>query len=90
MKLSNHTSVRQQQRGIPSLVLDLLLQFGKRGQAPGHAQFVYFDKDSRRRVASYAGGLSAQLKEYLDVYAVVGNDEKVITTGHRTERIQRH
>jgi hypothetical protein len=90
MKLTEHASTRSQQRAIPALVLDLLLQFGARGHAPGQAQYVYFDKRSRRRVASYAGCLASTLQEHLDVYAVVGDDEKVITTGHRNVRLPRH
>jgi hypothetical protein len=90
MKLSEHASTRLQQRAIPALVLDLLLQFGTRGHAPGQAQYVYFDKRSRRRLASYAGCLARTLDGHLDVYAVVGEDEKVITAGHRNTRLPHH
>jgi hypothetical protein len=89
MKLTEHARVRLQQRAIPPLVLDLLLQFGARDHAPDHAQFVYFDKRSRRRMANYAGCLAPTLDAHLDVCAVVGNEEQVITTGHRTTRIRR-
>jgi hypothetical protein len=90
MNLTHHAQARTQQRAIPRLVLDLLLQFGAREPAPNAAEMVFFDKTARKRVASYAGALANRLNEHLDVYAIVGNDERVITTGHRLARIQRH
>ena len=51
---------------------------------------MFFDKQARKRVAAYAGSFASLLDEYLDLYAVVGQDMAVITVGHRTERIRRH
>lgn len=90
MNFSRHARSRAQQRAIPRLVLDLLLQFGAREPAPGAAEMVFFDKRARKRVASYVGSIAPQLNDHLDVFAIVGRDEKVITTGHRLTRIQRH
>lgn len=87
--LSRHAVVRQQQRGIPPLVLDLLLQFGSEEAAAGGVSKVFFDKKARRRVEAYAGPLAQSLREHLDVYAVVGQHHQVITVGHRLDRIRR-
>lgn len=90
MNMSHHATVRSQQRAIPPLLIDLLLQFGTNEPAGKGATKVFFDKAARRRVKSYAGHLASLLNEYLDVYAVVGTDDQVITTAHLTERIRRH
>lgn len=88
--LTHHASVRLQQRAISPLLLDLLLQFGATEKAPGGASKVFFDKNARRRVQTYAGPLAPLLEQHMDVYAVVGDNEQVITVGHRSERIRRH
>lgn len=71
-------------------MLDLLLQFGASETAGDGASKVFFDKISRRKVLAYAGAIGPILSEHLDVYAVVGADDQVITVGHRLERIRRH
>lgn len=90
MHMSHHAIVRGQQRAISPMLVDLLLQFGTNEPAGGGATKVFFDKAARRRVKAYAGPLAGLLNEYLDVYAVVGTDNQVITTAHLTERIRRH
>ena len=90
MQVSQHAQVRAKQRGIPPLLIDLLLQFGTSERAGSGASKVFFDKSSRRKIKAYAGSLSGLLEEHLDVYAVVADDMTVITTGHRTERFFRH
>lgn len=88
--MTRHANVRLQQRAIPPLLIDLLLQFGATEKAPGGVNKVFFDKNARRRVQSYAGPLASLLEQHMDVYAVVGDNEQVITVGHRNERIRRH
>jgi hypothetical protein len=85
-----HSLVRDQQRGIPPMMVDLLLQFGTSEQTETGVTNVFFDKQSRKRVAVYAGSLVPLLDEHLDWYAVVGPDMKVITVGRHLERIRRH
>ena len=72
------------------MLVDLLLLLGTNEPAGNGATKVFFDKAARRRVKAYAGPLASLLNEYLDVYAVVGTDDQVITTAHLTERIRRH
>ncbi len=90
MILTQHANERSQQRAIPEMMIDLLLQFGSSESAGSGVNKVFFDKASRRRVNAYAGPLAKFLKQHLDVYAVVTSDMKVVTVGHRTERITRH
>jgi hypothetical protein len=90
MDATRHASIRAQQRAIPPLVVDLLLQFGHRERAGDGAYKVYLDKLSRRRLDAHAGAVSRALNEHLDVYLIVGADERVVTMGHRSERIRRN
>ena len=89
MSISIHAKDRSQQRAIPEMMIDLLLQFGSTEKAGSGACKMFFDKSSRRRVKAYAGPLSGFLEQHLDVYAVVSSDMDIITVGHRTERINR-
>ncbi|GAA4414100.1 hypothetical protein [Quisquiliibacterium transsilvanicum] len=90
MNMTTHATVRCQQRAIPPILVDLLLQFGSQESAPGNARKVFFDKAARRRVKAYAGPLARALDEHLDVYAIVAGDDTIVTAGHRTEPIRRN
>ena len=91
MNMTRHASTRSHQRAIPPMLIDLLLEFGKSEYEGGGVAKVFFDKQARKRVAAYAGSLAPLLDEHLDMYAVVDQDSmRVITVGHRLERIQRH
>lgn len=90
MHTTHHAAARIQQRGIPPLVVDLLFEFGSNEPSGDGTSKLYFDKQARRKVKNYAGPLAGYLKQHLDVYAVVGADEELITVAHRYERIHRH
>lgn len=90
MHTSHHAAARLQQRAIPPLLVDLLLEFGASVPSGDGTSKYYFDKSAKRRVKAYAGPIARVLNEHLDVYAVVTDDAKVITVGHRYERIRRH
>lgn len=90
MNLTRHAAARSQQRAIPPMMIDLLLQFGKSESAGAGAAKLFFDRQARRRVAAYAGPLASLLNDHLDLFAVVDQDMQVITIGHRLERIRRH
>lgn len=87
MKFSKHASIRVQQRGIPPIVVDLLMDFGAVERAGDGATSHYFDKKSRSRIKAYTGQLSPALQEYLDYYAIVGSDGLVITVARRIKKI---
>lgn len=90
MHTSQHAAARLQQRAIPPLLVDLLLEFGASVPSGDGTSKYYFDKSAKRKVKAYAGPIARVLDEHLDVYAVVTEDAKVITVGHRYERIRRH
>jgi len=88
--MTNHAIARSQQRGIPPLVVDLLLQFGSEEPAGDGATKVFLDKQGKRRVRAYAGPLARSIEPILDTYIVLGPQSEVITVGHRTEHLRRH
>lgn len=88
--LTRHAAHRSQQRAIPPMLIDLLVQFGTCVPAGDGATKVFFDKADRRRLQAYAGPLARLLDEHLDVCAVVASNGQVVTVAHRTERIRRH
>ena len=91
MKLSKHAGDRSQQRSIPQIVVDLLVDFGVEKKQNGGTSVYFFDKKARKRLAAYAGHLSPLFNEHLDSYVVIDpSDKLVITVGHRLERIWRH
>ena len=88
--VTKHAKIRGQQRGIPPVMIDLLLQFGVAVSAGDGANKLFFDKSARRKVESYFGPLASLINQHLDFYAIVGANDQVVTVGHRLERIRRH
>lgn len=86
MKVTKHAAVRIQQRGIPPLVVDLLLQFGQREHDHHGAEIYYFDKSSRNRIKKYSWDIIGKLSEHLQSYAVLA-DGNIITVGTRYKKI---
>lgn len=86
MKTTSHAAIRCQQRGVPTLVIDLLLQFGSREHDHHGAEVLYFDRRARKHIENYTGGLIGKLNEHMNSYAVVV-DGNIITVGKRLKRI---
>lgn len=90
MEIKHHAKVRAQQRGIPPIVVDLLMRFGQREKAGDGLSKVFMDRPARKKVCAYAGQLASILSEHLDAYLIVMPNNTVITIGHRLKRIKRH
>lgn len=91
MTLSQHALVRMQQRGIPELVLPLLLKFGRKEHDHRGGKLVYLTRSSREQIRKAAGKEEfRRIEPALDTYAVVDKSGVVLTVGHRTRRINRH
>jgi hypothetical protein len=88
MHMTKHAKIRQQQRGIPPIVVDILIEYGTEARAGSHATTHYFDKAARRRLHVYAGRLAGLFEEYLDYYAVVAADGSMITVAPRIKKVQ--
>lgn len=86
MKNTLHSVIRCQQRGIPPIIVDLLIKFGNREHDARGGEVLYFDKKSKKKVETYAGGFFGKLNEYMDTYAVIASG-KLVTVGNRYKRI---
>jgi len=88
--LTEHARARMQQRGISPAALDLLLDYGREAHDHRGCRIVRFDKRSRRRVMRELGNeLFRRFERYFDAYAVVAEDDAVVTVGHRVGRLPR-
>ncbi len=88
MMKSVHAQVRTQQRGVPPMIVDLLMQFGSRVSSGDGTEICFFDRRARKHIHAYAGGLFSRLNEQMDAYAVVSG-EKVMTVGTRYKKLNR-
>lgn len=87
MKMSKHAAVRQQQRGIPPIVVDLLLDWGCAEPAKGDdCTRYFFDKNARRGIKAHYGQMASQVSRYLDCYALVSGEGMVITVAHQIKK----
>jgi len=82
---SKHGADRAQQRGIPPVILDWLLKYGHVTRRYG-ADMYYFDKLSRKELRSELGILYKRVEPMLNVYAVISDDDVVITTAKQTKK----
>ena len=79
-----------EQRGVPVVVLECLLDYGTEVYDHHGAEILFFSKDSRRKVArDGAEYVARELGKYRSVYAVLGPDGRVATVGWRRRRIRR-
>src|SRR6185437_11357268 len=82
--LTEHARARMQQRGISPAALELLLDYGHEQHDHRGCRIVRFDKRSRRRVLREIGrDAFRRVERWLDAYAVVAEDDAVVTVGHR-------
>jgi hypothetical protein len=86
--LTHHARARMQQRGIGPEALECLLEYGREAFDHRGGVILYLDKAARRRIAREEGRARAPGKR-LDLYAVLGDDGRVRTVGHRYRRIPR-
>ncbi|WP_281854622.1 hypothetical protein [Acetobacter pasteurianus] len=87
---SRHAETRQQGRATLPLFESLLLDYGTRMRTAG-ADIVFLDKAARKRLCHAVGGKRGLrlLERHLNQYLVVSDEGQIITTGHRTRRINR-
>ena len=87
--MTQHAARRAQQRAIPPMAVDLLLQFGRTEPAGDGCIKVFLDKSAHKRLKAYAGPMAKHLQAHLDIYAVLSDEQHVITVAHRLDRVRR-
>ena len=89
--LTKHANVRIQQRGIPTAVVENLLDFGREVHDHHGGLIVYFTQRAREALRRACGNEKyKRIERHLDVYAVVAISGDIVTVGHRTRRINRN
>ena len=90
--LTEHASMRVKQRGIPPLIRNWLIDYGK-ANYDGHGAVIrYFNKDSIRRMEKALGREPIRrMSEFLRCYLVQSIDGSIVTIGkrHQNSRINR-
>lgn len=91
---TNHAAVRSQQRGIPPIITDWLIDYGDE-EFNGHGCIVrYFSPDGIRLMEGEIGKRPVrQMNEYLRCYLIQDSDSgSIITVGkrHAKKHIWRH
>ena len=83
MNMSKHAQKRLQQRAIPPLIIEWLCKYGRRLHGMNGTTVCFFDKDSRRCLASEVGHVVVRrLSDMMDTYLVISGDI-IVTIGHR-------
>ena len=86
--LTCHAEIRSQQRGIPPLIIDMVISYGKIIQRRG-ASVYFLDKMTRRILKRAIGSIAyKRLDDLLDAYVVVASDGTVVTTGKHYKRLK--
>lgn len=86
--ITRHAQARMQQRAIRADALECLLEYGREAFDHRGGVILYLDKAARRRIAR-DGALGQSASKKLDLYAILGDDGRVRTVGHRYRRILR-
>jgi hypothetical protein len=87
---TQHATVRQQQRGIPTHVIDTLINYGKVNYDHHGAEILTFPKSVRQKLRdALPKSKYVALESHFDCYAVM-SDGVIITVGHRTKRLKGH
>lgn len=76
---SRHARVRMQQRSIPQVVIDLLLDFAEPVPAGGGCELFRFNAESWTEAFRASGARAGRMDRYRNAYAVVGADGLVVT-----------
>ena len=88
MKLTAHAEVRCQQRSIPPLVREWLMDYGSEVKTHG-ATKRFFDKPARRRLAASVGAeVVDRMGDLLNHY-LVETGTVIVTAGIRNRRVRR-
>ena len=88
MILTHHALQRMRQRGIREAVLQTVLDYGREHRDSHGGRVVWLDRQARRFLRGELGCNLGELEKHLRAYAVVADDDAVITVGHRNRRIR--
>tara|TARA_B100000745_G_C20041688_1_gene355012 strand:+ start:393 stop:665 length:273 start_codon:yes stop_codon:yes gene_type:complete len=77
---THHAQVRQQQRGIPQFVVDLIVEFGCERPAGDGCISIFLDKKGRKELERYLSkAVYAKIREHLNYYVILSEAGVVVT-----------
>ncbi len=82
LNTTEHARKRQQQRSIPTSVVDLLFDFGDERPVGDGSTSYAFSKKSWKRVVTYLGTEAKYFERYRDCYLVAANNGMIITVAY--------
>jgi hypothetical protein len=82
--ISNHAQQRLKQRGIPELMLNLLVQYGRDEYQKGGTTVWRLSRKAAKRLRQDLKEVLGRLDALADTYFVEATDGTVITAGHQT------
>jgi len=83
MNMTKHAKTRSQQRAIPPLIIEWLCKYGCRLKGMNGTTVCFFDRESRRCLASEVGHVVVRrLSDMMDTYLVLSGNS-IVTIGHR-------
>jgi hypothetical protein len=78
---THHAASRVQQRCVPPIIIDYLLDFGVRSPAGPGAESYRFCKRGWRRLMRHLGPAAKHFNKYRNLYVVIG-DGRIITVAY--------
>jgi hypothetical protein len=82
-QLTEHGRKRAEQRAIPDVVLDVLLEFGEIDEQKGNTSLVELDRRRRKALVKSLKKLMRSLANDAPPFAVIGDNGRIITVGHK-------
>jgi hypothetical protein len=82
MKLSKHAKIRSQQRGIPSKLINMVIDHGKPERGKGGAQIYLITKKDKNEIITQLKQDIQVLEKSLNIKVVVSADGEIITAYH--------
>lgn len=89
LTLTLHAEQRMRQRAVAPEAVATVLDYGREVRSRG-ASLYFLDHDARRRIARELGMNAVRyLGGRLDILVVEGDNGRIVTVSHRTERVRR-
>ena len=89
MSMTKHAQTRLRQRAIQPLIIEWLCKYGRRLKGMNGTTVCFFDKESRRCLASEVGHVVVRrLSDMMDTYLVLSGNS-IVNVGHRYKPFKR-
>ena len=84
-----HSEVRMQQRGIPELIVDLLINYGERKRAKKKCEVLFFNHSALKKLKKYLGKeFYSRIEQFKGAYLIQASNGEVITIGYRARKFK--